>query len=354
MQPWFTEKGKDDDVILSTRVRLARNLADFMFPSKMSDDDSSRIRSLIYDASSFNQNYSLIDLDSISAASIRLLKDKNILSSEKCQSLLLDGRSEKSFCLINESDHLKIVEFSPGFDCEGGARRCYEKDAHFQEKLQIAGSFEMGYLTSRLRDLGSGLKISVRIFIPAIVLSGRLKEINAFLEDKQTFLTPVYPSDAANADFSNFIFDLNSTNAFSGNELDQVAQIESAGTYLLKTERKISAEFADNNPTVVLNFFRQRYAKAMNSLLLSYDEAVDIISCVKWGLSCKLIKGISHADLNSMYFGTKDGYLDYMCNSISFSFEPDVKSDVNLQLKRLRTAVIQQTFEGITNEKSVS
>jgi protein arginine kinase len=92
----------------------------------------------------------------------------------------------------------------------------------------------------------------------------------------------------------------------------------------------------------------------MNSLLLSYDEAVDIISCVKWGLSTGLISGISHADLDSMYFATKDGYLDYMCNSFPFEFEPDVQSDVNLQLKRLRAAVIQQTFEGITNEKSVS
>ena len=351
---WYSMSGKDDDVIISTRVRLARNLADFMFPSKMTADDAARIQSLIYDASAFNQNYSLIDLASISTASKRLLKDKNILSGRNCGAILLDGSREASFCLINESDHLKIVEYAAGFDCDGPVRSCYEKDELFQNKLQFAGSFQLGYLTSRLRDLGSGLKITVRIFIPATVLSGSLKTVTDFLNEKDCFLTPLFPSETKRADFSNFLFDLSSSNSFSGSELEQLAQIESAVMHLLKTERKISAEFADNNPTVVLNFFRQSFAKAMNSLLLSYDEAVDIISCVKWGLTTGLIKGISHAELDSMYFATKDGYLDYMCNSFPFEFEADIKSDVNLQLKRLRAAVIQQSFEGSTNEKSVS
>ncbi len=353
-QSWYSVPGKDDDVIISTRVRLARNLADFMFPSKMTEDDAARIQALIYDASAFNQNYSLIDLSTVSTASKRLLKDKAVLSGKKCGAVLLDGNHEASFCLINETDHLKIVEYAPGFNADGAVRSCYEKDELFQNKLQFAGSFQLGYLTSRLRDLGSGLKITLRVFIPAVVLSGNLKFVNEFLSEKDCFLTPVFPSDSPRADFSNFIFDLSSPNAFAGGELDQLAQIESAGMHVLKTERKISAEFADNNATVVLNFLRQSIAKAMNSLLLSYDEAVDIISCVKWGLSTGLIKGISHADLDSMYFATKDGYLDYMCNSFPFEFEPDVQSDVNLQLKRLRAAVIQQTFEGITNEKSVS
>ena len=351
LQAWYSCPGKDDDVIISSRGRLTRNLADFTFPSKLSQDDNQRVTSLIYDASSFNQNYYYVDVNNLSKANLRLLKDKAILS-ENCSALLLSG--EESFCRINESDHLKIVEYSPGFDCKGVTERCYEIDSHFQEKLQFAASFELGYLTSRLRDLGSGLSVSIRIFIPSIVLSGHFKEVSDFLTQKNCVLNQVYPSNSKHADFSEFIFDISSSNSFSCAELDQLAQIEAAGMYVLKTERKILAEFADNNPTVVLNFFRQSYAKAMNSLLLSYDEAVDLISCMKWGLSAKLIKGISHAQLNSMYFATKDGFLDYTCNSYAFEFEEDIKSDVDLKLKRLRAAVIQQTFEEIKNEKSVS
>ncbi|MCR4579824.1 MAG: hypothetical protein K5681_05700 [Treponema sp.] len=351
---WYSEEGPDDDIIISTRARLARNLADFLFPAKMTADDAHRIQSLIYDAASFNPNYTMIDLESLSSASRRLLKDKNMLSGKVPSALLFSGDKEESFCLINESDHLKIVEFSAGFACEEVARRCYQKDELFQQKLQFAGSFEFGYLTSRLGDLGSGLKISLRVFIPSIVLSGKIKELSDQLNIKNCSLTPLFPSVSNKADFSNFLFDIYPQNAFSGSEIDQIAQIEAAGKYVLKTERKISAEFADNNATVVLNFFRQGYAKAMHSLLLSYDEAVDIISCVKWGLSNNLISGISHEELNSMYYATKDGYLDYLCNSYPFEFEPDVKSDIDLQLKRLRAVVIQQTFEGITNEKSVS
>ena len=60
LQAWYSCPGKDDDVIISSRGRLTRNLADFTFPSKLSQDDNQRVTSLIYDASSFNQNYYII------------------------------------------------------------------------------------------------------------------------------------------------------------------------------------------------------------------------------------------------------------------------------------------------------
>ncbi len=371
---WFSHKGPDNDVILSTRVRLVRNLADFPFPSKMNDEDRYRVNSLVYDAFSSLECFHYLDYNELSQPAKEILKDKNILSDKKINTsqesstsseeaneknevsaVLFDYEDESLSCLVNESDHIKLSAFVSGLDCERAMEKVFKVDEKLQEKLQFAASIDFGYMTSHIRDCGTGMKISIRILIPSIVLSGQLDSVISLIQEKKLQIKPVFkPGQSDLCDFSNFIFDISTSNSFEGSEFDQMALIQSVGKLILKTERKIRTEFADNNSTVVLNFFKQNYAKALYSLLLSYEECVSIVSAVKWGLHIGLISGISDSELNSLYFRAKSGHIKYLCDNFNFNFEDDIKKSENLQIKRLRTIVIQQAFEGIVNEKSVS
>ena len=349
---WFAEPGKNDDVVISTRARLARNLADFPFSSKMTDDDRERVQALAYDAFSNQEGWHFIDMSQISSPGRQILSDKNIIK-DKCSAVVINYGDESSSCLVNESDHIKISAFVSGLDCEKVMEKVYKVDEFLQSKLQFAANIDFGYLTSHIKDCGTGLKFSIRIFIPSIVLSGQFESVVEMVRSKKLSIRPVFKSDQI-ADFSNCLFDIYTTSSAEGTELDQMAVIHSLVSVILKTERKIRSDFADNNPTVVLNFFKQSYARAMYSLLLSYEEAVSIISAVKWGLQLKLVKGISENELNGLYYRVKDGHLKYLCDNFAFTFEDDVKSSEVLQIKRLRTIVIQQAFEDIVNEKPVS
>lgn len=350
---WFAGTGPFDDVVLSTRVRIVRNLADFLFPAKMTDDDSQRIKALVYDAFSAESVYHFVDMNDMSEPGVQILKDKNILKDNDCDAVVLSTEDESIACLVNETDHIKISAFAAGLDCETAMKKAYKIDEFLQQKLQFAASYDFGYLSSRIKDCGSGMKITVRMFIPSIILAGQFDSVLALVQEKKLLLKPVFRSDEI-ADFSNCIFDLCTSNAAEGTEFDQMAGIQSIAALILKTERKIRQEFADNNPTVVLNFFKQSYARAMYSLLLSYEEAVSIVSAVKWGIQLGLVTGLSESELNALYFRTKSGHLKYLCDNFAFTFEEDIKSSENLQIKRLRTIVIQQAFEGIVNEKPVS
>ncbi len=349
---WFAEPGKNDDVIISTRARLIRNLADFPFSSKMTEDDKARVQALAYDAFSGVEGWHFIDMSQISGPGRQILSDKNIIK-EDCSAVVINYGDESTSCLVNESDHLKISAFVSGLDCEKVMEKVYKVDEFLQNKLQFAANIDFGYLTSFIKDCGTGLKFTVRLFIPSIVLSGQFESVVSMVREKKLSIRPVFKSEQI-ADFSNCLFDITTTSSAEGTELDQMAVIQSVASVILKTERKIRSNFADNNPTVVLNFFKQSYARAMYSLLLSYEEAVSIISAVKWGLQLGLIKGISENELNGLYYRVKDGHLKYLCDNFAFTFEDDVKFSENLQIKRLRTIVIQQAFEGIVNEKPVS
>ena len=349
---WFSMPGNCDDVVISTRARLVRNLADFPFPSKITEDDKQRVMSLVYDAFSGIENWRFLEMLHISEPGKQILRDKNILD-EECGAAVINYGDESSSCLVNETDHIKLAAFSAGLDCEKVMEKVYKTDELLQEKLQFAASIDFGYLTSQVKDCGTGLKFSVRVFLPSIVLSGQFESIVSLVHSKKMSIKPVFKSEQI-ADFSNCLFDVSTTNCSEGTEFDQMAGIHSLVSVILKRERKIRSNFADNNPTVVLNFFKQSFARAMYSLLLSYEEAVSIISAVKWGLQLKLIKGISEHELNGLYYRVKDGHLKYLCDNFAFTFESDVKASIPLQIKRLRTIVIQQAFEGIVNEKPVS
>ena len=188
---WFAHKGPDNDVILSTRVRLVRNLADFPFPSKMNEEDRYRVNSLVYDAFSSLDSFHYLDFKELSRPGKEILIDKNILSEQKASTaentsktgespkksyeptaVLFNYEDESLSCLVNESDHIKLSAFVSGLDCERAMEKIFKVDEKLQEKLQFAASIDFGYMTSHIKDCGTGMKISIRILIPSIVLSG--------------------------------------------------------------------------------------------------------------------------------------------------------------------------------------
>lgn len=347
--PWYNHAGNGDDAVLSTRLRLVRNLADFPFCVKLKQDDKERVASLIYDAFLSDESFHYIKFSDISAPGKEILTDKNIIKNQKnfsCSAVVINS-DEASSAIVNETDHLRLAAFTSGLDPEKLMEKVYKVDEVLQKKLQFAASYEFGYLTSRIKDCGTGMKISLRVFIPSIVFSGKFDDIVSMVQEKGYVLKPLFKS-GDKADFSNCLFDISPACSAEGTELDQLAVIQSIGLLILKTERKIRSDFADNNNTIVLNFVKKNYAQAMYSLLLSYEETVNIICAMKWGIETKVISGIEESELNSLFYRTKHGHLLYLSDNYSFSFEEDIKSDLELQIQRLRTVVLQQAFEKIS------
>lgn len=336
-----------DDVVISTRVRLARNLADFPFVAKMSLDDKNRVDSLVFDAISADNSFNHFPFANISDEARQLLMDKGVIKNNECTSVILDDKETVSI-LANSTDHVRIASFVYGLDCEKAMENVYRVDEYLQKKLQFAASFEFGYLTSHIKDCGTGMKISFRCFIPAIILAGKMQEIVEYIHKNHFSLIPVYKSDDESGDFANCIFDIETSVASVGTELDQMAALQAAGTYILTTERKFRKEFADNNPTIVLNFVKQAFAKGMYSMLLSYTEGVNVISGIKWGLQTNVLTGTEEKELNDLYFKTRQGHMKVLCDNVDFSFSDDIKDDEDLKIQRLRTVLIQQTLDKIS------
>ena len=359
--PWYACDGDSLDVVVSSRARLSRNLANFPFPARFRGDDEARVQTLIFDSFSQIQmnnekfNFHALDTRTLDESGRRILEERGVLKPlirhgdktvvpETGVVMSMDGRSSTA---INCGDHLRISYFLNGLaprDCFDG---CYKIDSELQKTLQFAASYDFGFLTASLLDAGSGLKLSARIHVPAAVYSGKLNLITDVVKQCGLKINPAFPMISQGSAAGCF-FVIETTNAMKGSEIDQVAEFESACRCIVETERKILNEYADNKKTIVRNSVLRAFSISKFSLLISLREAVDIISDLMVGLKIGLISGIENSMLCGLLYRVQSGHLSYLLESGDFSFENDIRDDMRTKTDRIRALILQEAFEKIT------
>ena len=357
--PWYAKTGFDEDVIISSRVRLARNLANFPFPSNFKGDDASRVQSLIFDAfaqiqeKEDNITFHAVNTKELDEKGRRILEERGVLKSNKTgQSVssetgLVMSHEGSLSTLINFKDHIRISSFKAGLDLKNTFAECSLLDQKLQKCLQFAASYDFGYLTQSFKDTGSGMKLSARIFIPAIIRTGKLNTIVDFLSEKNIAIKPAFP-DISQGSAAGSFYLIHSTGAMSGSELDQIADFESACMYITESERKILTNYADNKRTVVFNSVIRSYSIAKFSLLVSLMESVELISDLMVGLQCGFLSGIDQKLLCGLLFRVQPSHLFYLLESGKFSFEKDILKDERAKIDRLRALILQEAIQKIS------
>lgn len=353
---WYVYKGPDCDVVLSTRVRLARNLANFPFPPNFRGDDASRIKTLVFDSFAHcaepdrYQALSVNDLDPLGAS---ILSERGVLSMSPSDAsasaagivMRTDGRIA---CTVNDCDHVRISSFVPGLDGDAAYALCRDVDDSLQKSVQFAASYDFGFLTASLSDSGSGMKVSVRVHLPSISFAGRTQEVFSALQAKGVVPSAVFGSGAEPGSSLGCYYQISTGCAENGSEFDQMAVLVSAAKYLTEIERKTRTECAENKPTAVLDTVYRAYAKAKFASLVPLREAVDTISCIKWGRDIGYISGIQDNDLCALLYRIQNGHLQFVLKNGTFTFEKDVAQNSDLQIERLRALILQESFEHIT------
>lgn len=352
IKSWYFLSGENEDVVLSSRSRIYRNLADFPFLPKMNEDDSTRIKSIIYDCvsnfSDFDEIYQFTDSQFLSDLETKILQEKNIFSQKGDFSICLNEDDGLS-CLINETEHIKIACFSSGLQLEKTMEKIYELDAKFQEKMQFAANIDFGYLTSNIQNCGTSLKNSIRVFMPSLFLENNIENFNVFIDKPMRrgfYFRKVFPT--SQNILLQSIFDVFYANDFLQTEFEHMASLKAFGLSLVQFERKNFFKVADNIPTVLCDILKKQYSKVSDSFFLTYEEVVQIVCAVKIGINIQILKTITHTQANSLLFRTKTGHLQYLCEKYDFNFEEDVMKNNELKIKRLRALIVQQTFEGNT------
>ncbi len=356
---WYTASGQESDVVLSTKICVARNLANFPFPKKLRGNDGERIQSIVFDAFNHLENgeeFKAVATNRLDEMGSRILRERGILSADGDQNtgiiMRTDGRVS---CTVNFIDHLRISVFSAGMDLDGVLSLAHEIDKGLQQRIQFAASYDFGYLTSSVTDAGSGMKLSLRFHLPSLSLLGRIKDISADMTSRGISFATSFGSNAINtilgsSDFSASLgsyYEISSINSQSGSELDQLASIAAEAQKIKELERSAREECLKLMPSDVRNYMYRSLALARSSLFISLRESVSIISGIKWGLDMGLLDGISDTVLHALLYRIQEGHLQFVLKNGNFNFENDVNDNNTKKNERLRALILQEAFEHV-------
>ena len=350
---WYAAAGPENDVVLSTRVRLARNLANFSFPAHAVQDDAERVRALVFDSFAHGETpdaFQAVAADDLDELGARILGERGVLAGGTdmpgCGIVMrTDG---KVACTVNAGDHVRISAFVPGLDGEAAYDLCRRIDEGLQKTLQFAASYDFGFLTSSVLDCGSGMKVSVRVHLPAISFAGKLRDCVTSLEEKGMGVSACFGAGDENGTSLGAYYQIATRQPAVGSEFDQMAAIVSAVRYVAECERRERAAVMHARPTEMQDAVYRAYAKMKFSSLMTLRESVDSIGKLKWGIDAGIAGGIADSELCALLYRIQDGHLQFVLKNGSFHFPSDIAHDNALQVERLRAVMMQEAFERLT------
>lgn len=313
MNRWYEKSGEMGDIIISTRIRLARNLKKYPFPCKLSIKDKKEINKIVTDVllngnSALSNRFKIIDLDKlneINAVSLveRHLVSPNFISNKKSGRLLLLDDETVSI-MLNEEDHIRIQVMKEGFDLSGSYDLADKIDSLLGENLSYAFNNKLGYLTQCPTNLGTGLRASVMLHLPALQKNGYINRISSDLSKLGLTLRGSYGegTQAVGA-----IYQMSNQVTLGLSEKDAINNLKNVTLQLIEQE-KAARNMISKDITILDNIGRS-LGILLNSRILSNEEFMNLISNVRLGISIGEINNINYDVINSLIINVQPATL---------------------------------------------
>ncbi|ULQ59939.1 hypothetical protein K7I13_00910 [Brucepastera parasyntrophica] len=345
---WYTEEGPDNDVVLSTRIRFARNLESFAFPIALKADEAENVLSVVFDVVNNLQNsdqYQLIQLSNVDTLGRRILSERGIINTEigaeYWKGVIIRNDSILSMT-VNIEDHIRFAAVSAGLAVPFCIRTALDFENELQKNLQFSSAEGFGYLTSALSGVGSGMKTSVFLSLQGLHISGFIdRVIREYLA--QGFIIHGYYGEKQDESLGSLYQFCNSSCA-SGDIDSQLAEIEEAIKKIVALERESRNELLAVKPTILEDISYRAIVTAKYARFLSLQESIELLQDIKLGLSLGLITGVTHSALTALLFRIRNGHISFVIQNKSIMLEEDIQTD-ELRMNRLRAMVIQEVLK---------
>ncbi|RCX09981.1 protein arginine kinase [Anaerobacterium chartisolvens] len=331
MGRWYIDKGPESDVVISSRVRLARNFRKYPFPSKLDKEQGGRVLEEVKDAV-FNSNSTLagdvtfIDIKALNPIEKQSLVEKHLISPELAEngreSGLLISRDEKISIMINEEDHLRIQCMFSGMQISDAWKLCNNIDLLLESKIDFAFSRQYGYLTCCPTNIGTGIRASVMLHLPGLVMTGYIKGILEACGKLGVAVRGIY---GENSYASGNMFQISNQVTLGQKEDEIVTGVTNIASQIIEQERMLRAELHRQNPYRFEDKIYRSFAVFSSARIISYEESLKLISDVRLGLDMGIIKGISIETLNEIMLLIQPASLQKTAGSVLGPDERDIK-----------------------------
>lgn len=315
MSKWYIDAGPDSDIVVSSRVRLARNFEAYPFPKRSSKEDQENIinetcEALFTGSHEYKENLSLFRFKELRPIQRQVLVEKHLVSRELAESSLETGAlisdDEQISIMINEEDHLRIQCLSAGMQLDKAFDLCNSLDDTISEKIDYAFNDKIGYLTSCPTNVGTAIRVSIMLHLPALSMTGYIRGI---LESCGKLGLAVRGLYGENTEAYGNMYQLSNQITLGKSEKDIVESIKSIGYQIIEQERLLRQELLKKNIKKFEDRIMRSYGILKFSRILTSEEALRRLSDIRLGINLDIIKDLTEMDVNEMILKIQPGSL---------------------------------------------
>lgn len=311
MAKWYDDTGFQNDIVLSTRVRLARNLKGIPFPRKITEEDAKEVIQKVEVAlKEANLGFAKTDIASTEASELQKLVEKRYISpnfaSQTKPAALFVSADESLAVMVNEEDHIRMQAIFAGFECQRAYEIISGLDECVAQKAEYAIHPKYGYLTSCLTNAGTGMRISCMMHLPALCKSNMAESLFAALGKLGITVRGMY-GEGSKA--SGYLFQISNQMTLGISEKEIADRMNDVVNQLITKERELRQALLRQDTAAVEDKIMRSVGILKTARLLSNKEMLTLFSNVRMGISLGLVDQIKPKTLNKLMVETSPNHL---------------------------------------------
>lgn len=324
---WLAEGGEESELVLSTRVRLARNIEGRTFTHCADSSELESVRREAKDAleaTSAMKNCVFLDMNEMGEQERLLLSERRLISRDMVtrfnnRGLVVLG-GEKLSVMLNEEDHLRLQSFEAGLALNEAFDSVSRLDDELDGSLEFAFSDQFGYLTACATNVGTGLRVSAMVHLPGLVHNGDIRQVSDGLRHVRLNVKGSYGTSGVAA--GNF-FQISNSITLGLSESDTIMNMDSHIRKVLEFEKKARESLLKEARSLLEDKIWRAYGTLRNARMLDLREAMGLISAVRFGVGLGLITDTGLSVLNEMLIMIQPMHLQMLYEKVMGSDERD-------------------------------
>lgn len=310
---WLRGAGQDSDIVLSTRIRLARNVDEFPFLSRIQPEQQAELANFLKQkilAADIAPGMSYIELEEIDGLERRFLQERQLISRELAEGEgrrgVAVGDSERVSVMVNEEDHLRLQVILSGLEVDEAWRMGDGADNALEQHIRFAFSPKLGYLTACPTNVGTGLRASVMLHLPGLVMTKQMKKVFNALARLNLAVRGMHGEGTeASSDLYQF-----SNQASLGKSEEEILQaLKSVVPQLVKFERDARDYLLGHGRTAVEDRVWRAYGMLKGARSISTQETMAYLSQLRLGVNLGLVTDIKIERINQLFILTQPAHL---------------------------------------------
>ena len=336
--------GNESGIIVSSRIRLARNIEGLAFPGWAGEEECVQIQSRIWKCLPELPSLAphlVIDMAGLSAVDREFLRERHLISNDLARKDAGSGvvvrHDERMVVMVNEEDHLRLQSMRPGFHLPELWEDITALDNELEKQLPFAYSPTLGYLTACPTNVGTGLRASVMLHVPGLRL---MNEIDPIIKGLTKIGLAVRGLHGEGTEASGNMFQISNQVTLGESESVIIGRLTQIVSEVAEHETNARARLLESREAYVQDFVGRAYGVLCHAHVLGSQEVLDMLSALRLGCEVGMINNLDIAEVNRLMLFTLPGHLQ---KSEGRAIQPDERDQVRARLVRetIRQASVQ-------------